>query len=100
MVINFQRGGGGGVLQHPKNPPVSAPALLYDDYNDDFFPGCCQTQLLLDFMEEWDLCACDISFSDCIQTSRDDVQKALQSYLRKDIETHHISHNIVLPYYL
>ena len=48
--------------------------LLVGDFNVNFSRGSCQSQLLLDFMEEWDLCACDLSFSDPIQFTyeRDD----------------------------
>jgi len=48
--------------------------LLVGDFNVDFSrDGSCK-QLLLDFMDEWDLCAQDLTFSDSIQFTyeRDD----------------------------
>ena len=41
--------------------------LLVGDFNVDFSRGGSLTQLLLDFMDEWDLCAWDLSFPDAIQ---------------------------------
>ena len=40
--------------------------LLVGDFNVDFSRAGGVTQLLLDFMDEWDLCARDLSYSDTI----------------------------------
>ena len=48
--------------------------MLIDDFNVDFCRDGCLSRLLLDFMSELDLCACDLSFCNSIHYTyeRDD----------------------------